>query len=257
MGQYGFIITRHVNSITTNKYWNQCVKLIRSSYPYRQIIIIDDNSNYSFVSAEFPYKNLTVIQSEYPGRGELLPYIYYLRYRWWDNAVIIHDSVFIHKHIPFENVKLPILPLWHFSKDKEHFPTVLKLASGLSNNSVIIKMLNDNDSIMSINKQNSNWFGVFGVQCFININFLQTIQNKYNINNLIHYITCREDRCSLERIMGILFYLESPSLRFSFKKSFLGDIRTYMPWGYNYDQYIDTFNQKKIVKTVVKVWTGR
>ena len=30
MDKYGFIITRHVNSDKTNKYWNQCVKLIRT-----------------------------------------------------------------------------------------------------------------------------------------------------------------------------------------------------------------------------------
>ena len=29
MSNYGFIITRHVNSEKTNKYWNQTVKLIR------------------------------------------------------------------------------------------------------------------------------------------------------------------------------------------------------------------------------------
>jgi hypothetical protein len=257
MGVYGFIITRHVNSEKTNEYWNQCVKLIRASYPYRQIIVIDDNSNQALVKAEFPYKNLTIIQSEYPGRGELLPFIYYLRYRWWDNAVILHDSVFIHKHIPFENIKVSILPLWHFSKDREHFNTVNRVVGGLTNNHEIIKILGVNDSLMPLNKITDNWFGVFGVQCFININALQRIQNRYNINNLIHYITCRDERCSLERIMGIIFYLESDHLHFSSQKSFFGDIRTYHQWGYNYDTYKATFAQKKIPKVVVKVWTGR
>ena len=48
---YGFIITRYVNSEKTNRYWNQSVKLIRTYYPYRQIVIIDDNSNYDFVKS--------------------------------------------------------------------------------------------------------------------------------------------------------------------------------------------------------------
>uniref|UniRef100_A0A6C0H6L8 Glycosyltransferase n=1 Tax=viral metagenome TaxID=1070528 RepID=A0A6C0H6L8_9ZZZZ len=257
MGVYGFIITRHVNSDLTNKYWNQCVKLIRTYYPYRHIIIIDDNSNYSFVKPEFPYKNLTIIQSEYPGRGELLPFIYFLRYHWWDNAVIIHDSVFIHKHIPFENFKLSVLPMWHFTKDREHYSTVLKNINGLKNNSEIFKIINDNETFMTLNKTNAKWFGVFGVQCFINYNFLKKIQDKYDINNLLNYITCREDRCSLERIMGILFFLESPAHRFSVRKSILGDIRSYLPWGYTFNDYNTSFKQGKILKNVVKVWTGR
>ena len=87
---FGFIITRHVNSASTNKYWNQCVKLIRTHYPYKQIKIIDDNSDYTFVNADFDYINIEIIQSEYPKRGELLPYIYFLRHKWFDNAIILH-----------------------------------------------------------------------------------------------------------------------------------------------------------------------
>jgi hypothetical protein len=67
---YGFILTRHVNSEVTNKYWNQSVKLIRTHYPLRKIIIIDDNSNYKFVKADHDYQNLEVIQSEFTKRGE-------------------------------------------------------------------------------------------------------------------------------------------------------------------------------------------
>ena len=43
--KFGFIITRHVNSPTTNKYWNQCVKCIRTFYPFVKIVIIDDKPN--------------------------------------------------------------------------------------------------------------------------------------------------------------------------------------------------------------------
>ena len=58
---YGFIITRHVNSELTNKYWNQSVKLIRTLYPLRKIVIIDDNSNQEFVKADFNYKNIEIV----------------------------------------------------------------------------------------------------------------------------------------------------------------------------------------------------
>ena len=58
MESYGFIITRHVNSEKTNKYWNKCVRCIRAFYPLRKIIIIDDNSNQSFIKADFQYSNI-------------------------------------------------------------------------------------------------------------------------------------------------------------------------------------------------------
>ena len=61
---YGFIITRHVKCEKTNKYWNQCVKCIRQHYPFKKIVIIDDNSNKDFLKADVDYKNLVIIISK-------------------------------------------------------------------------------------------------------------------------------------------------------------------------------------------------
>ena len=79
MDTYGFIITRHVNSETTNKYWNNCVRCIRRFYPCRKIVIIDDNSNKEFLIPFANYTNVEIVESEFPGRGELLPYYYFLK----------------------------------------------------------------------------------------------------------------------------------------------------------------------------------
>jgi hypothetical protein len=49
MEDYGFIITRHVISEKTNKYWNQTVKLIRSIYPLKKIIVIDIINNFIYL----------------------------------------------------------------------------------------------------------------------------------------------------------------------------------------------------------------
>jgi hypothetical protein len=62
MNSFGFIITRHVNSEKTNKYWNHSVKCLRKLYPLKKIVIIDDNSNYSFVKPFFNYANIEIIQ---------------------------------------------------------------------------------------------------------------------------------------------------------------------------------------------------
>ena len=58
MNDYGFIITRYVNSELTNKYWNNCIKCIRTFYPYKKIVIIDDNSNKDFVKPFYNFDNI-------------------------------------------------------------------------------------------------------------------------------------------------------------------------------------------------------
>lgn len=252
---YGFIITRHVNSDKTNRYWNQSVKLIRTYYPHRQIVIIDDNSNYDFVKSDHEYKNIEIIQSEFHGRGELLPFIYYLKYKWFDNAVIIHDSLFIHNRISFESFKLPVIPLWHCPYDKENLPNLLRISKYLKKNSLLNKILNGSQmNILGIT--NDKYNVCFGCQCYINLKFLEKIEIKYNISNLVNVIQNRPDRCALERIFGIIFTIEYPKLHSI--PSFFGNIhKTKNAFEYNYDAYISDFQENKIPHKFVKVWTGR
>ena len=252
---YGFIITRHVNSETTNKYWNQNIKLIRTHYPLKQIVIIDDNSNYDYVKSEFEYKNITVIQSEFHGRGELLPFIYFLKHKWFDNAVIIHDSVFIHKRIPFEQIGLPVIPLWHHTYDKENLPNLLRITKFLKHKLSIEKILNGNDvNILGMNRDKFKL--CFGVQCYINLQFLERIEYKYNISNLVHAVHCRTDRCALERIIGIIFSLEYSNL-LNINSLFGSIFHHKNAFSYNYDAYVADFNNKNAPHSFVKVWTGR
>jgi hypothetical protein len=149
MENYGFIITRHVNSEITNKYWNLCVKYIKFFYPQKKIIVIDDNSNYDYVKNENHddlYKNVEIIKSEFPGKGELLPFYYYNKNKYFNNAIIIHDSVFIHTRINFDLLiqkNIPVIPLWHFNADRDNYINTYKISTLLNN---------------SINKIDSNAF---------------------------------------------------------------------------------------------------
>ena len=99
------------------------------------------------------------------------------------------------------------------------------------------------------------WIGCFGVQSYINLNFLERIEHIYGISNLITAVRCRRDRCCLERIFGCIFSTESPKL-YSVKSMF-GDIMHYQTWGYTYDNYIADLKKGTIPKNVIKVWTGR
>ena len=251
---FGFIITRNVKCEKTNKYWNHCVRCLRFYYPYRKIVIIDDNSNDEFVKSDYDYQNVIIIKSEYPGRGELLPYYYFYKNNFFNNAVIIHDSVFFHKKINFEKyVSFPVIRLWHFNADKENLDNSLRISQNLNNSYLIQENLQLNQiNILGFNKD--SWYGCFGLQCFINYDFLVSIQLKYNIFNMLNCVLTRLDRCCTERIMGIIFSKEYKSKL----KSIFGDIMTYEKWGYSYDEYKkDFYVKKRIPKHVIKVWTGR
>jgi len=242
---FGFIVTRHVNSIKTNCYWNQCVKLLRTYYSNCQIVIIDDNSNQIYIKPEFDYKQLTIIQSEYPGRGELLPYIYYLKHKWFENAVIIHDSTFFHFSYPFENLKQKFASLWFFGNNDSEIPNIIKVSKALNHSDIIIQHIND--------WRNNTWLSSQGAQTYINNDFLIYLNNKYNLENLLNVVLNRSDRCTLERIFGILIYIETKNTNTIFGK--INSV--YKSGTYSFDEYIESFNKGKVMGKVVKVWTGR
>jgi hypothetical protein len=254
MNTFGFIITRHVNSEKTNKYWNNSVKLLRYFYPNNKIIIIDDNSNLNFLKNDFDYKNTTIIQSEFLGRGELLPYYYFIKYKFFDNAVILHDSVFFHKRVNFEKLiinNIKVLPLWHFNYDNENINNTKRITMSLNNSYKILLNISNNTNFMETNK----WNGCFGVQSFINHTFLLYLQEKYRITNLITEVKTRPDRCCIERILGCIFCLEYDKLKYT--KSLFGNIFSYQKWGYTYDEYKHNLKFNIIPAPIVKVWSGR
>jgi phage pi2 protein 07 len=259
METYGFIITRHVRCEETNKYWNNSIRCLRYLYPHRKIVIIDDNSNPNFLKEENSYENIQVINSEFIGRGELLPYYYYLKYKFFDNAIILHDSIFIHKRINFTNLikrDIKVLPIWSFFPDKENLENRVRILNSLKNSyNIYSKIKLEN---IALGMSHDKWLGCFGVQSFINHDFLILLENKYKITNMISHVKCRQDRCSLERIFGCLFCTEYPKLlKIQNNSSLLGNIHKYQKWGYTYSEYEENIKNKKLPKAIVKIWTGR
>jgi len=258
MNQFGFILTRHVNSESTNRYWNHSVKLIRTLYPRAKIVIIDDNSNQEFVKADFNYKNVEIVKSEFPGRGELLPYYYYIRNKYFENAIILHDSVFIHKRINFEFLRgEKVMPLWIFEQDAENLDNTLSIARNLNYSYDIGKALRVKDmKTLVLEVPRAKWYGCFGCQAYINHGFLVRLEKTYGISSLVDTVKTRPDRCCLERILGCLFSRENP--RVGINKGLFGSIfKHYRGFEYSFDDYIADLKQGKVAAYAVKVWTGR
>ena len=129
--------------------------------------------------------NTIIIQSEYPGRGEVLPYFYYLHNKLFDTAVIIHDSVFINKKLNLEvkNFKF----LWKFNNN---------IASQEKDEINLIKYLNNNRFLLKFYNKRDYWSGCFGGMVVINHTYLKYIDTIYNIGNLLNCIKTRYNRCS-------------------------------------------------------------
>lgn len=239
MNEYGFIIIRHINSSLTNEYWKECYTCIRKFYPDNKIIIIDDNSDTTFVNSEnFIMSNTQIINSEYPGRAELLPYIYYLKNKWFNKAIIIHDSIFIQQYIDFSTEKYKFL--WYFEHDGWAQP---------QDEEDLIKSLNNHEELLNFHKKRELWKGCFGVMSVISYDFLKSLDEKYNFTNLLNKVKTRYNRCSFERVYASMCQLNHKYYNFHI----FGNILKYCNWGINFLQY----KKEKIDLPIIKVWSSR
>jgi len=232
MSEIGFIILRHVNSQLTNTYWIHCYDSIRKYYPENKILIIDDNSNYEFITNKNLYKT-TIIQSDFHGRGELLPYYYYVHNKLFDIAVILHDSVFVNQYINFsvDTCKL----LWDFEHTWDEREKEIKM----------INVFNDPE-LKRFYENKQLWKGCFGGMCAITHDYLSTIHKKYDLSKLLMHVLNRSNRCSFERVIACLLQKDGV------KKTICGDIHKYCPWGVKFHQ-----REKYKHLPLIKVWSGR
>ena len=208
---------------------------IRKYYPENRIIIIDDNSNYNYITKKELYKTI-IINSEYHKRGELLPYYYYLYSKWFDIAVIIHDSVFVNKYIDFNVEKYKMI--WDFS---QHF------CDQIDDETSMIKLFNDTE-LLEFYQRKDLWGGCFGGMSVIKHDYLKFINTKYDISKLLDKILTRYNRCSFERVIACLLQKDEKTV------PLLGDIHVYCRWGINFHQ--KDWDECKDLP-LIKVWSGR
>lgn len=256
---FGFIFTRHVNSKETNEYWKECIRCIRKHYQNNIIMVIDDNSLDEYVTNDnVDLTNCFIIQSEYPKRGEILAYYYFYKYKLFDKAVIIHDSIFLQQGISQQindvsNIKF----LWHFKNiyDDNLGKEIYFIHQLKCNNE-------DQNSLMNVYLKRDKWVGCFGVMSVVTYDFLNILVDKYNIFNLLQFIKTRDDRCSMERIFAILCYVNNNYFENS-PVSIFGEILDYnflgMPFHYNYHDYLNDKKKFAVSKfsKIIKVWSGR
>jgi hypothetical protein len=204
-------------------------------------MIIDDHSDYKYIDPE-DEKGVNIIRSELePGRGEFLPYYYYLKNRIADRVCFIHDSVFINKTVDLTIHKNSIL--WSFE-------TNLDTDSEKDIQIGIISFLKNKYSLLDfyINRK-QDWKGCFGCMAILEYDFLVKIEDKYGITNIGLGIKNRTDRCALERVFSCILYSMDNNIGCVF-----GNIYSYMK-----NSFVKIDNLDNMDKTVpfTKVWYSR
>ena len=239
---FGFILLRHVNSVKANLYWQHAYDCIRKFYPETPIVILDDNSTSTFLT-EKKLIHTTLVQSEFPGRGEVLPYYYFLKNKWFNTAIMLHDSTFL--NMPINTTVTNYKFIWEFDQSKwDNHDNIRRVLRSLSNSQELLEFY----------EKRSEWKGCFGGMTIITHDFLQKIDNRHSITKLLDRIVNREDRMTFERVIACMLQFHHP------RESLLGNIHMYVnmygSWFYPYEAYLRDKESLKFLP-IIKVWSGR
>ena len=246
---YVFVILRNLKIAKDNDLWISSYNSIRKFYT-NHIVIIDDNSSINTVNGRLT--DTDVIKSEWNGAGEILPYYYFLKEKWADRMIFLHDSMFLHRPFQPSELEGSIRFHWHF--DHADIRNDRKISTFLS-------LLNQSkDVIAECSNPEFLWKGCFGGTSIIDLDIVEQLEQKYEFfSKLITAIRTRNDRETFERVLGIVVYYEklmdaSPASNFG---SILAYPKAFESQNNNIETAAHIVSQANYNTSILKVWRGR
>ena len=237
---YVFVILRNIQKASDNDLWLSCYHSIRKFYT-NQIVIIDDNSTINTVNGRLV--NTEIIQSEFNGAGEILPYYYFQRNKWADTMIFLHDSMVLHRTFTEDELDHEVVFHWHFvDNDGSFTKKCVSLISSLNKSKELEEYI-----------ASESWIGCFGGGAIIDGSVVDMLEEKYNLSKLVTYIRTRKQREIVERIIGIILSYEKKV------KSNFGDIMKYPAKFEANTLQIATHNvlHAGYNTAIIKLWRGR
>ena len=244
---YVFVILRNIRTVRDNDLWISSYNSIRKFYK-NKIVIIDDNSTINTVDGKLI--NTDIIKSEFNGAGEVLPYYYFLKYKWADRMIFLHDTMFINRKFKDSELDNDIKFHWHFvSNGYDDYRKITNYISLLKNNKELLAFAAD---------PNEKWRGCFGGASIVDLTKLEYLEEEYGIfTSLALVLKTRKDRETFERLLGIVLYYEG---MMDNDCSNFGDILSY-PETFNPQNNMETssyiLGQRGYDTAIIKVWRGR
>jgi hypothetical protein len=248
---FTFVVLRHVRRWVHAPLWRRCVESIGRFHPGVPIVVIDDNSEPRMVQprrdAPDPPGITCVIQSEYPGAGEILPYHYFLQGRFASRSMIfLHDSMYLKRPLSRQELtSRRMVFLWHFEPNRNRGDVVLEFCRRIGGR--------EGASLLSLYSAN-RWKGCFGSATIVDIDTLRQWESRYRfVSTLLPVINSRHHREALERIIGVIYAATQP---LSQSPSLFGSISLH-PHFMNYYREATEDELRGYDSAVVKTWRWR
>lgn len=243
---YVFVLLRHIRNPKDNELWISSYNSIRRHYT-NKIVIIDDNSSLNTVNGKLYQTD--VIQSDYAGAGETLPYYYFLMHRWADRMIFLHDTMSLYRPFRPDEVDTDARFHWFF-QNKDHV-SVSRLKGFLPS-------LRNHKALLAKIDQADFWRACFGVAMTVSLEVVERLEETYKLfSTMPMMIRNRKDREMAERLVGLIMFDEG--IVSVDTCSTFGDIHKYPGSFESSDISLSKYalEQAGYDTAIIKVWRGR
>jgi len=216
---FGFIISTYVSKDIHKFALLKCILSIQHFHPECKIVVIIDHKSdlnlfrdilNMFLNVYFEFDCSTF-------NAENLPFLYFLKKKYFQKAIILQDSMWLAKRM--ENISSinTCKFIWHFENNRNEWATIKEPETpfNLLNNIVTHDDLNKyniknkiiNEEFkkycLEIYDDKMKWVGCFGCRLIIDYEFLVQLEQRTNILDLLLKLSEKRDRMSAESIFSL------------------------------------------------------
>lgn len=215
---FGFIIPTYVTTETHKIVLRECLRKIRL-YHANPIVLINDHSPLDISEIQKEFANVSIESSMIKGAGEMNPYLHFYAHKYFDTAIILHDSMHLNKPLERVDSIQDIKFIRYFTNHIFHWNLIQEPKTYYNEQHGIIvhddliihllkRILSEKNKLflnfcLERYAQKKQWVGCFGIQTIITHNFLKELHNKTNILDFATITNNRRSRCAMESIFAL------------------------------------------------------
>lgn len=215
--ELGFIIPSYCDSDLHLTQLNKCIQSIRKFHPNEKIIIIDDYSTVNIDDVAKKFDNISVVLSPSKGAGDMVTYKVFRDNHVFEKAVIIQDSMNIERRIDKIESLDKIQYLWYFTNHRVHWTGIeepqneYNVAHNIKNHDdlvlhcidVFVKKEEFKKFAKDMYHQKDKWSGCFGCLSVVNYSFLEELNNKTDIIDILPMMNNNRLRRAAESVFAL------------------------------------------------------
>ncbi len=216
MKSFGFIIPSYCDSDIHLSQLRRCLKSIRNHHS-EKIIIIDDYSTKDINLVVVDFDNIEIMKSPVKGAGDMVTYHLMKEHHLFDKAIIIQDSMTLEKKLDRLDEIDTISYLWYFTNHRHHWDHIeepqddynikhgIKVHDDLLVHCIdtLIEKEEFKKFAQDIYFQKNKWCGCFGCLSIVNYDFLETLNNKTGIIDIMLKMNNNRLRRAAESMFGL------------------------------------------------------